>query len=128
MNKNNIVLALIFILPLITFFYVSNKNKSSITVSSTVKPQIIKFSSSLCGECQKMNTVLNQVYPKYKTEIELINIPVDVKNDYNESMIKKYNVTLVPTIILLDKDKEVEKRIVGAIDANTFEDYLRELK
>ena len=128
MNKNNIVLALIFIIPLITFFYVSNKNQYSATVSSTVKPQIIKFSSSLCSECQKMNTVLNQIYPKYQKEIELINIPVDVRNDYNESMIKKYNVTLVPTIILLNKDKETKKRIVGSIDANTFENYLREIK
>lgn len=128
MNKNNIVLALIFIFPLITYFYVSKKDSSTVTVSSTVKPQIIKFSSSLCSECQKMDIVIKEVYPKYKSEIELITIPVDVQNEYNQSMIKKHNVTLVPTIVLIDKNKYVTKRIVGATDSTTFENYLREIK
>ena len=128
MNKNTIVLLLIFVLPLITYFYVSKNSDSNATVSSMVKPKIIKFTSNLCGECQRMDVVVNEVYPKYKGEIELISIPVQVQNEYNKDMISKYQVNLVPTIILLNKNQNIVKRIEGYVNSTTFESYLKELK
>lgn len=128
MNKNTIVLLLIFVLPLITYFYVSKNSESNATVSSTVKPKIIKFTSNLCGECQRMDVVVNEVYPKYKENIELISIPVQVQNEYNKDMISKYQVNLVPTIILLNKNQNMVKRIEGYVNSATFESYLKELK
>lgn len=128
MNKNTIVLLLIFVLPLITYFYVSKSSESNATVSSTVKPKIIKFSSNLCAECQRMEAVVNEVYPKYKENIELISIPVQVQNEYNKDMISKYQVNLVPTIILLNKNQNMVKRIEGYVNSATFESYLKELK
>lgn len=127
MNKNTIILLLIFVLPLITYFYVSKTNSTNVTVSSTVKPKIIKFSSNLCSECQRMDTVIKEVYPKYEKNIELISIPVQTQNDYNKEMIERYQVKLVPTIILLNKNQSIIKRIEGYVDANTFENYLKEL-
>ena len=76
MNKNTIILLLIFVLPLITYFYVSKNNESTVTVSNTTKPKIIKFTSTLCSECQRMDTVIKEVYPKYQKDIELISVPV----------------------------------------------------
>ncbi len=128
MNKNTIVLLLIFVLPLITYFYVSNKSDSNATVSNTVRPKIIKFTSNLCGECQRMDVVVKEVYPKYKGSIDLISIPVQVQNDYNNDMVSKYQVTLVPTIVLLNKNQQVVKRIEGYVNSTTFENYLKELK
>lgn len=128
MNKNTIVLLLIFVLPLITYFYVSKTSNSNATVSSTVKPKIIKFTSNLCGECQRMDVVVNEVYPKYKENIELISIPVQVQNEYNKDMISKYQVNLIPTIILLNKNQNMVKRIEGYVNSATFESYLKELK
>lgn len=128
MNKNTIILLLIFVLPLITYFYVSKTSESNATVSSTVKPKIIKFTSNLCGECQRMDVVINEVYPKYKENIELISIPVQVQNEYNKDMISKYQVNLVPTIILLNKNQNMVKRIEGYVNSATFENYLKELK
>ena len=128
MNKNTIILVLIFVLPLITYFYVSKNNESTVTVSNTTKPKIIKFTSTLCGECQRMDTVIKEVYPKYQKDIELISIPVQNQTEYNQEMISKYNVTLVPTIVLLNKNQHIQKRIEGYIDSTTFDSYLREIK
>lgn len=127
MNKNTIILLLIFVLPLITYFYVSKTNSTNVTVSSTVKPKIIKFSSNLCSECQRMDAVIKDVYPKYEKNIDMISIPVQTQNDYNKEMIERYQVKLVPTIILLNKNQSIIKRIEGYVDANTFENYLKEL-
>lgn len=128
MNKNTIILLLIFVLPLITYFYVSKNNESTVTVSNTTKPKIIKFTSTLCGECQRMDTVIKEVYPKYQKDIELISVPVQNQTEYNQEMISKYNVTLVPTIVLLNKNQHIQKRIEGYIDKTTFDNYLREIK
>ncbi len=128
MNKNTIILLLIFVLPLITYFYVSKNNESTVTVSNTTKPKIIKFTSTLCGECQRMDTVIKEVYPKYQKDIELISIPVQNQTEYNQEMVSKYNVTLVPTIVLLNKNQHIQKRIEGYIDRTTFDNYLREIK
>lgn len=128
MNKNTIILLLIFVLPLITYFYVSKNNESTVTVSNITKPKIIKFTSTLCGECQRMDTVIKEVYPKYQKDIELISVPVQNQTEYNQEMISKYNVTLVPTIVLLNKNQHIQKRIEGYIDRTTFDNYLREIK
>lgn len=128
MNKNTVLLLLIFILPLITYFYVSKFNNATSTVSNTTKPTIIKFTSNLCGECQRMDSTIKNVYPKYQETFELISIPVQNQNEYNRDMISKYNVTLVPTTVILNKNQKISKRIEGYIDSLTFEKYLREIK
>ena len=127
MSKNTIILLLIFVLPLVVYFYVSRSSESNLTVSGTVKPQIIKFTSNMCSECNRMDKVIKDVYPKYQDKIQLVSIPVQVQNDYNNQMVSNYKVTLVPTIILLDKNQKTVKRIEGYVDAQTLDKYLREL-
>lgn len=127
MKRNTILLLIIFVVPLITYFYVSHTSESNAVVSTTNRPQIIKFSSNMCGECKKMDVVIKEVYPKYQNKIELIPIAVQNNTQFNNEMVSKYKVTLVPTIILLTKDKQVNKRIEGYVNASTFDNYLREL-
>ena len=74
-----------------------------------------------------MDVVIKEVYPKYQNEIEIIPIAVQNNTQFNNEMVTKYKVTLVPTIILLTKDKHVNKRIEGYVNASTFDNYLREL-
>lgn len=127
MRKNTIILLTIFILPLVTYFYVSHTSRSNAVTPTTNRPQIIKFSSNMCGECKKMDIVIKEVYPKYQNKIELTPIAVQNNTQFNNEMISKYKITLVPTIILLTKDKKIYKRIEGYINANTFDSYLREI-
>ncbi len=127
MNKNILIILAILILP-ICFYYYLDKTQSVLAnkVNST-RPKIIKFSSDMCSECQKMEKTVNQVYPKYSGKIELINIPVQKQTKYNLELIKQYKVTLVPTIIFKKSSGQTMAKIEGAMSNNEFEQYLKRL-
>ena len=127
MNKNVLIILAILILP-ICFYYYLDKTQSVLAnkVNST-RPKIIKFSSDMCSECQKMEKTVNQVYPKYSGKIELINIPVQKQTKYNLELIKQYKVTLVPTIIFKKSIGHTMAKIEGAMSNNEFEQYLKRL-
>ena len=127
MNKNSIILLLIFVLPLVAYFALSQRNESNIAVTSTIKPQIIKFTSAMCSECVKMDKSVKQVYPNYQDKIQLVTIPVNVQSDYNSQMIAKYNITLVPTTLFITKNNRVMKRVEGSVSPNELDKYMREL-
>lgn len=127
MNKNILIILAILILP-ICFYYYLDKTQSVLAnkVNST-RPKIIKFSSDMCSECQKMEKTVNQVYPKYSGKIELINIPVQKQTKYNLELIKQYKVTLVPTIIFKKSNGQTMAKFEGAMSNNEFEQYLKRL-
>ena len=130
MKKNLIVVLLIFLIPLAAYFLLGfSGNKDILSVDAkTNKPQIIKFTSVMCMDCQTMNKIMKEIYPKYKDEIELTEINVQDKNPNNDSWIKKYNVTLVPTIILINSNGNQVRRIEGAIEKELMDKYIQELK
>lgn len=129
MKKNIITILLILIVPMFAYWLLSTPDaENSTTVAeASNKPQIIKFTSAMCMDCQTMNQIMKEIYPAYKDKITLIEIPVQDKTSFNESQIKKYNVTLVPTIILLDSSGRQVKRIEGAIEKDVMELYLQGL-
>lgn len=127
MNKNIVILLLIFILPIFGYFCLSKTNKSNISVASTGVPQLIKFTSNMCGECKRVEPVVQKVMTKYQDKIQYLVIPVQVNNKYNEGMMAKYNITLVPTIIIIDKNQKVVHRIEGYVNETTLDGYLRNL-
>jgi len=129
MKKNLIVILAIFIIPLLTYVMLTiSNNPTTAKDSFTGKPQVLKFTSQMCLDCQTMNKVFKEIFPKYKDDIELIEIQVQDKNNYNQSMIEKHNVTLVPTIILIDSEGKQVKRIEGAIPSSEMDDCLKGLK
>ncbi len=147
MKKNLIIIALIFAIPLVAFAVLNKSNcttaktnvdtrqGSSQTVNQNPadnnalgKPQVIKFSSAMCLDCQTMNKLFKEVFPKYQDRIVLTEIHVQDGNAFTGEQIKKYNVTLVPTMIFLDSKNNQVKRIEGAIDKSELEDYLEGLK
>ena len=125
MNKNILILVMIFVLPIIGYFCLSHKGGSNVTVATVNHPQMIKFTSNMCSECKRVEPIVNGVAKKYQDSIHYISIPVQVNNKYNEEMMAKYNITLVPTIIILDTHQKVVKRIEGYVDAPTLESYVR---
>ena len=127
MNKNIVILLLVFVLPLFAYFTLSKANKGSVSVAETNCPQLIKFTSDMCGECKRVEPVVNKVMAKYQDSVQYIVIPVQVRNKYNVDMMKKYNITLVPTIVILDRNRAVVHRIEGYVAPDTLDIYLREV-
>ena len=130
MKKNLITVLLVFIIPLVAYFVLNKSvdNPVNVADATTNKPQVIKFTSAMCLDCQEMNKIIKEIFPKYQDRILLIEIPVQDGKAFTQEQIKKYNVTLVPTIILLDSNGKQLKRIEGAIPKEEMESYLEGLK
>ncbi len=80
---------------------------------------VVDFSASWCGPCRMMAPVLEDVSDKYKGKYFFYQIDIDSA----EELAEKFNVTAVPTIIVLKKGKEVD-RTSGYQDLNEFERFL----
>ena len=105
MNVKSIITILaILIIPILAFFGLTFHKDTSFVAEAKGKPQIIKFSSTMCLECKEVEKVFKEVLPKYNDRIVYTEIIVDNRNDMNNNMIRKYNVQLVPTIIMLNSD------------------------
>ena len=77
----------ILIIPLLAFWGLTfDKNTSTIAVASG-KPQILKFSSTMCLECKEVEKVFKELLPKYKDKIDYTEIIVDNRNDMKNTYI-----------------------------------------
>ncbi len=128
MNKKSLITILaILIIPVLAFFGLTFNKDTSTIAQATGKPQIIKFSSTMCLECKEVEKVFKELMPKYSDKVDYTEIIVDNRDDMKNSMIKKYKVTLVPTVIMLNSDGSQNKRIEGAIPANEMEQHIKGL-
>lgn len=127
-QKTIITILAILIIPILAFFGLTFNQDSSSTAHASGKPTIIKFTSTMCLECQEINKTFKQVFPKYQDKVNYTEVVVDSRKDMNNSLIKKYNVTLVPTVIMLNSDGTQSKRIESAIPANELENDIKGLK
>jgi len=113
--KNFIIALIVIILPIATF-YILEKTKTTNTeaiAQTTSLPTIIKFASPMCLDCKKLETTLTEIMPEYKDKFNYQKIDVQSKDAITTTMIKNYNVNLVPTIVLLKKDGTIYKQVEG---------------
>ena len=129
MKKNLLIIAVIFILPMVAYFMLSSgdtkaQQKVSVPVDT---PVIIKFSSPLCRDCKILAKNLDTVYPKYKDKIVLQSVSVEQTDADTQGMIKKYHVTLVPTLIYISDNGSVLKRTEGSLSCEQLETNMKAL-
>lgn len=73
--------------------------------------KIYKFSAAWCGPCKMLSKTLATI--ESPVQIEEIDI------DQNIELTQQYKVRGVPTLVLVEEDKEV-KRKVGVVSAQEF--------
>ena len=83
MKKNLIIIALIFALPLIAYWMLTSSNSTTAKTIETGKPQVIKFTSAMCLDCQTMNKIFKEIFPKYEGKIVLTEMQVQDNNSFN---------------------------------------------
>jgi len=128
MKKNILIILFIFLVPVISYFMLTMSNESTAKTVQTGKPQVVKFTSQMCLDCQTMNKIIKELYPNYSEDIVLTEIQVQDGKPQTQEQIDKYNVTLVPTIILIDSQGKQVRRIEGAISKDEMDKCLRALK
>ena len=128
MNKNVIWILIIFILPIAVYYGLTRGNVTSHqAVAVTTGDEIIKFSSPMCYECNELEKVMEEVFPKYQDKVTLRVIDVTKRNNNVNELIREYNVTLVPTTVFKNQDGKITKRVEGTMKPEVFEEYVAEL-
>ena len=89
--------------------------------------QVIKFSSPMCYECQELEKVFDEVFPKFENDVTLKKIDVTQKSKDTKALIREYGVKLVPTTVFKDKDGNTTRRIEGNMQPQILENYLKEI-
>lgn len=127
MNKNIIIILAIFLIPLAAYFGLSRDRLTTPPSVAAQGPEVIKFASPMCYECQQLEKVFDDVFPKYNKDIDLRKIDVTQKDSATKALIKSYNVKLVPTTIFKDANGKALRRIEGSMEPQVLENYLKEL-
>ena len=70
--------------------------------------KLLKFESDSCPQCKVLSVTLERISKENKIDIKNI----DIEEDNNQDLIRKYNIRSIPTIIFLNEDKEYN-RLVG---------------
>ena len=69
---------------------------------------ILKFESDSCPQCKALSVTLERISKENKIDIKNI----DIEEDNNQDLIRKYNIRSIPTIIFLNENKEYN-RLIG---------------
>lgn len=137
--RNWIIVLLVFVMPLGLFAYLDAKAQSDMMCKlvgtsevKTPKAKIIKFTSPMCSECKEAQQELDKAMKNYKDSvlIEEINVIQDVGKGtkYNKAAIKKFKVTLVPTIVFINKEGQTVRKYEGAMKADEIISVLDGIK
>ena len=70
--------------------------------------KILKFESDRCPQCKTLSATLERIIKEYKIDMKSI----DIEEDNNQDLIRKYNIRSIPTLIFLNEDQEYN-RLVG---------------
>ena len=88
MKKNIIIISLIFAIPLLLYMALTASNSTTAQTTDIGRPSVIKFTSAMCLDCQTMNKIFKEIFPKYQNKINFTEIQVQDKNSFNDSQIE----------------------------------------
>lgn len=127
MNRSLVIVLLIFLVPLAIYWGLTkDKNVAVLPTVAVSGPEIIKFSSPMCYECQELEKVFAEVYPGVANKISLRKIDVTKNDKAVKQLIKEYDVKLVPTCIFKNKEGNVIRKTEGNIQPRILENYMKE--
>lgn len=123
--KNKIVVSLVFIIPLVIYFVLSaiypEKTMESVIAKTTDIPQVIVFSTPMCGECRKMAPIVEQAKKNFAGEVQFTKINANDNNKEIQKLVRAHQVYVVPTVVYIDTNGIVKLRSEGALSYEEFE-------
>ena len=136
--KNWIVILLIFTMPLGVYAYLDTKAQSDALCklegnkAEAPRAKLIKFTSPMCSECKEVAAEMQKAMKDYKGSVLVEEVNV-IDNggkgtDYTKKQIKKYKISLVPTLVFVNKDGEVIHKQEGIISHDEILDLLKEIE
>lgn len=80
--------------------------------------KLIVFSASWCGPCKRLAPAVAELMEKYPDNV--VKYDVDVEVELRED----FEITAVPTLILVDDDGQEISRKLGILDKDSLESFL----
>ena len=91
-----------------------NASSFETEVINSDKKVLIDFYADWCGPCNRLSPIVDKV-AKDNKDIKVVRIDVDK----NESLMTKYNVRSIPTLVVIENGKEIN-RSVGLIPEDSI--------
>ena len=91
-------------------------------VLNSDKRVLVDFYADWCGPCKILSPRVAEIANENK-DLKVVKINVD----QNEDLARKYNISSMPTLLVLEKGKELN-RAVGALSKSTVLKFVREAK
>lgn len=95
---------------------ITNNNMDEILASPVA---LVDFSATWCGPCQMLAPVLEEIAEEMDGQLGFYNID----SDENMMLAAKYQVTSIPTLLLL-KNGEVAAKTVGFLPKANLKDFI----
>ncbi len=141
-GKNWIIVLLIFVIPLGIFAWLETSAKTiakeAAQNTNTVanhnytkvnsKPKMLKFSSPMCSDCKKVSKELVGVLEDFKDAVVFEEINVSDGSKASNDAVTEYKVTVVPTLIFIDKDGKIVQKNEGFITEKEIRTSLNNIK
>jgi len=85
-------------------------------------PIILKFYTETCNPCKSLSIIIQRLEPQFRGKVRF----VKTRADENVKLAQQFRVTAVPTLIIVDSNKEIE-RAQGLITENSLAQKIHEL-
>ena len=99
-----------------------NQNSFDDEVLKSQIPVFADFWAEWCGPCRAIAPVLESLAEDFDGKVKIVKINVDQENE----LANKYNVSAIPSLIILKDGKEID-RIVGGATKEVYADRINKV-
>lgn len=83
------------------------------------RPRLVVFLGKSSRSYNTMKPVVDAVEKKYRGKVDFEN--VDYDNPKNKGTMEKYNVSMNPTILMINAQGQIREQYLGSVDAETLD-------
>jgi thioredoxin len=85
------------------------------TVLASSRPVLVDFWAQWCAPCRALAPIVEAVAERYTGNVQVVKLDVD----RNPSVVEKFRIEAIPTLIVF-RDGEEKERIIGAVSQDAI--------